>query len=520
MRRIAGARDTLALPFVAMLSLGPLCPGCAGDGRERQQQEDRVYEEHAEEEGGERGPHGGRLLRDGDFGLEVVIFERGVPPELRLYPSRGGVPVDPGKVNATVKLRRRGGRTDTIAFRPAGDHLRGDRVVEEPHSFDVTVEATADDETHTWRYGQIEDRVEIGAEALRVSGIELATAGPATVRTTLTLPGQIAPNSDRVAQVLARLSGVLTDARRTLGDRVRAGDVLAVIDSRELADAKSEYIESIHRLEYAQSVFVREERLWQRKISPASDYLLAKHKLEEAEIEKQIAEQKLLALGVGRDTLSALAVEPGGMVRDREVRAPFRPGALTRYEIRAPIAGTIIDRTLSLGQAVQPDTVLFTIADLSTVWAEAAVYEPDLPLVRVGLPAVVRARTLGLEANGAVTYVGALVGEQTRSATARVVLPNPEGRWRPGVFVSVEIVEEDVTVPVGVPLDAVQTVGDGPAVFVRDGNVFEARPVELGRRDDRTVEVIRGLQPGEQYAASNSFVIKADLGKAGAEQDH
>jgi membrane fusion protein, heavy metal efflux system len=100
------------------------------------------------------------------------------------------------------------------------------------------------------------------------------------------------------------------------------------------------------------------------------------------------------------------------------------------------------------------------------------------------------------------------------------VLPNPEGRWRPGVFVSVEIVEEDVTVPVGVPLDAIQTVGDRPAVFVRDGNVFEARPVELGRRDDRTVEVIRGLQPGEQYAARNSFVIKADLGKAGAEQDH
>jgi membrane fusion protein, heavy metal efflux system len=148
------------------------------------------------------------------------------------------------------------------------------------------------------------------------------------------------------------------------------------------------------------------------------------------------------------------------------------------------------------------------------------VYEPDLPLVRTGLPAVVRARALGLEANGTVTYVGALVGEHTRSATARVVLQNPEGRWRPGLFVSVEIVEEDVTVPVGVPLDAIQTVREEPAVFVRYGDVFEARPVELGRRDDRTVEVIRGLAPGERYAARNSFVIKADIGKAGAEHDH
>jgi membrane fusion protein, heavy metal efflux system len=520
MRRIVRSRATFALPVPALLSLGLLCPGCAGDGGERRQQERGVHEEHAEEEEGERGPHGGRLLRDGDFGLEVVTLERGAPPEFRLYPLRGGKPVDPKTVTASITLARLGGRTDTIAFTPAGDYLRGDRVVEEPRSFDVTVEATVDGSTHTWAYEQIEGRVEIGAEALATSGIEVATAGPATIRTTLTLPGQIAPNRERVAHVLARLSGVLTEARRTLGDRVKAGEVLAVLDSRELADAKSEYIESIHRLEYAQSVFVREERLWQRKISPASDYLLAKHKLEEAEIEKQIAEQKLVALGVGRETLSMLAVEPGGAVADRQVRAPFRPRALTRYEIRAPIDGTVIERTLSLGQAVQPDTPLFTIADLSTVWAEAAVYEPDLLLVRSGLPAVVRARALGLEANGTVTYVGAFVGEQTRSATARVVLPNPAGRWRPGVFVSVEIVEEDVTVPVGVPLDAIQTVREMPAVFVRYGDVFEARPVELGRRDDRTVEVVRGLAPCEQYATRNSFVIKADLGKAGAEHDH
>jgi cobalt-zinc-cadmium efflux system membrane fusion protein len=396
----------------------------------------------------------------------------------------------------------------------AGDGREGhhEHAAHEEHAGEEAAEKDPHEEVH--------GRVEIGAEALAASGIELAVAAPATVRTTLSLPGQIAPDSDRVAQVLARLSGVLTEARRTLGDQVKAGEVLAVLDSRELADAKSEYIESIHTLEYAQSVFVREERLWQRKISPASDYLLAKNKLEEAEIQKQIAEQKLLALGVGRDTLRVLAIEPGGAVTDRRVRAPFSPRALTRFEIRAPIAGTIVARTLSLGQAVQPDTPLFTIADLSTVWAEAAVYEPDLPLVRQGLPAVVRAPALGLEATGTVGYVGALVGERTRSATARVVLPNPEGRWRPGVFVSVEIVEEEVTVPVGVALDAIQTVRETPVVFVRSGDVFETRPVELGRRDDRTVEIVRGLAPGEQYATRNSFVIKADLGKAGAEHDH
>jgi cobalt-zinc-cadmium efflux system membrane fusion protein len=113
-----------------------------------------------------------------------------------------------------------------------------------------------------------------------------------------------------------------------------------------------------------------------------------------------------------------------------------------------------------------------------------------------------------------------VVGETTRSAEAHVHIPNPDGRWRPGLFVTVEVVQEEVTVPVAVAPEAVQTYRDGSVVFAQYGDQFEVRPLELGRGDGQWVEVVKGLSAGEQYAARGSFVLKAELGKSGATHDH
>lgn len=466
------------------------------------------------------GPHGGRLLGAGDFALEVTIYERGVPPGFRLYAFVDDEPVPPEDVTASITLRRLGGRTERIGFTPERDYLRADAIVEEPHSFDVQVEAAFAGETHRWAYSQVEDRVSLPDDALASAGIEVATAGPTTIRTSLELPGQVGLDQDRVAHVVPRLAGVVSEVHVKLGAQVQATEVLAAIDSRDLAEAKNEYLESIHALEFAQATYVREERLWKRRISPESDYLLSRHKLEEAEIAKQIAEQKLLALGIGRDVLAALAVEPQGSVVERKVRAPFPAQALTRYELRSPIAGEVIEKHLALGEFVQADSDAFVVADLSSVWVDVAVYATDLGLVRIGQRATIRSQATGREASGTVSYVGPVIGEESRSARARIELPNPDGVWRPGLFVSVQLVEAEVTVPVAVRADAVQTLRDAPVVFVRYGDEFEARPVELGRRGDGQVEVTKGLAPGERYASTNSFVLKADVGKTGASHDH
>ncbi|HKX52801.1 MAG TPA: efflux transporter periplasmic adaptor subunit, partial [Nitrosospira sp.] len=119
-----------------------------------------------------------------------------------------------------------------------------------------------------------------------------------------------------------------------------------------------------------------------------------------------------------------------------------------------------------------------------------------------------------------VTYITTLIGGQTRTATARITLENKEGRWRPGMFVTAEMGAEEIRVPVAVSADALQTLGDWTVVFGRYGEYFEARPLELGRSDGKMIEVLDGLQAGEQYAAGNSFAIKAELGKSGATHEH
>ncbi len=463
--------------------------------------------EHADpEQGAEKGPHGGRLLSKDDFQVEVTLYERGVPPQFRVYAFEKGKPVSPDEVKLTVELHRLGGRVDAIQFQKEGDYLRGDRVVEEPHSFDVKVVAEWDGRTYRWAYSQVEGRVELTSEAVESAGIVVEKAGPVKMKILLELPGEVGFNADKVAHVVPRLSGVVTEVRKGLGETVRKGEMIAVLESRELADAKSEYLASIQRVELARATFEREERLWKQKISAERDYLEARQAFAEAQIKRQSAEQKLHALGFSDEHLARLPDQPDV--------------AFTRYEIRAPFHGTVIEKHIAIGEAVQEDADIFVIADLSTVWVGVTVYAKDLDVVRVGQAATVKSKAPSLKAEGALEYLGPLVGEQTRSAKARVVIPNPDGQWRPGLFVTVELVQEEAEVPVAVSVEAIQTLRDWSVVFVQIGNQFEARPLELGRNDGQWVEVLAGLSPGDRYAARNSFVLKAELGKAGASHDH
>ena len=466
---------------------------------------DNEHSGESSEEGMERGPHGGRLLSQDDFQLEITIYEEGVQPQFRVYPFEKGKPFAPDKLKLTVSLHRLGGRVDEIAFRREGDYLQSDKEVEEPHSFDVKVSAEWNEKKYSWEYSQVEGRVELSEDAIRSSGIEVATAGPARIKTVLELPGEIGINRDLVAHVVPRLSGVVREVTKNLGDRVRKGELLAVIDSRELADSKSSYLSAIKRVDLARATFNRTEGLWKMKVTAEKEYLASRQAMAEAEIELQAAARKLISLGIPESGLAAIAESPGD---------------LTRYEIRAPRDGMVLEKHISVGEALGEDTDIFMIADLSTVWVEITVYAKDLGTVRPGQRVVIRSKELGISETGAISYIGPLVGEQTRAAKARVSIPNPAGQWRPGLFVEVEVVQEDVPVKIAVPVDAIQTMGSMQVIFVQYGNLFEARPVDTGRTDGERVEVLSGLVPGERYVSKNSFVLKADIGKAGAAHEH
>ncbi|MGE0666982.1 MAG: efflux RND transporter periplasmic adaptor subunit [Sphingomonadales bacterium] len=201
--------------------------GC-GDAPEPGIAEDRAVHEETE-----KGPHGGRLLRDGDFALEVAIHETGVPPQFRLYAYEDGERLAPGSVSASITLSRLGGEVDRFSFRPEQDYLAGDGVVAEPHSFDVAVTASHAGKRRRWSYPSHEGRTRITAAAAAQSGVESEAAGPASIPTTVELLGRLAfaPGAD--VSVKARFPGKVQSMSREVGDTVRAGETLARVESNE-----------------------------------------------------------------------------------------------------------------------------------------------------------------------------------------------------------------------------------------------------------------------------------------------
>jgi cobalt-zinc-cadmium efflux system membrane fusion protein len=448
-----------------------------------------------------KGPKGGKLFTTDGFGVELTIFEKGVPPQLRLYLYENGKPLPPVAAKVTVTLSRLGAPAQIFNFTPEAGYLLGDQVVEEPHSFDMAIAAERNGTTFRWGHSQVEARVEMPDEILKTVGVEIRPAGSTTIKPTLKLPGEIVFNEHTIVQVVPRIPGIVLSVYRHHGQQVKKGEVLAVIESTVLADLRSQFLAAKKRLALARITFEREKQLWEEKISAKQDYLAAQQALTEADIAADLASAKLHTLDVRPEAI-------------------YRNGALARYEIRAPISGLITAKAIAQGQTLKEDEAIFTIADISTVWAQITVYAKDLDVLRLGQKATVRATAIDVEGEGVVSYISALIGVQTRSATSRVVMDNEDGHWLPGMFVTAELVTEEIEVPVAVSVDAIQTLGDHSVVFGRYGKYFEARPLKLGRSDGRMVEVLDGFSAGGRYAAGNSFAIKAELGKSGATHDH
>jgi membrane fusion protein, heavy metal efflux system len=374
-----------------------------------------------------KGPHGGRLLTDGDFATEVTIFESGVPPESRVYFYEKNKPIDPAQVKLTVELHRFGGRVDTINYTKREDYLIGDQEIVEPHSFDVKVAAEYKGKTHRWEYDSYEGRTTMSPEAVKNSGIVIEEAGPATIKTSIKVNGRVLPNEDHLAHVIPRYPGIVKKITKRLGDAVAKDEVMAIVESNE---------------------------------------------------------------------------------------------SLQPYEVKSSIAGTVIEKEVTPGEFAREGEPIYTVADLSTVWVDLNVPRKDFDKLKVGEKVSISAGEGMTNAQGTVSYISPFGAEDTQTMLARVELANTNGNWRPGLFVTGEIIVEESEVPVAVKASGIQTFRDWEVVFMQHENLFEIAILEIGRRDDESVEVLSGIKPGQKYAAENSFIIKADIGKSGASHDH
>jgi len=410
--RLRGVFLSLCLPLL-LLSCGDRPP--AGD----------AHGAAADTEAFERGPHRGRLLRNGDFSLEVTIFETGVPPQFRLYAYQKDAPLPASAVTATITLGRLGGATDTFAFSPEGDYLVGDGTVLEPHSFDVTVKARHEGRDITWSYPSYEGRTSIAPAIARAAGMSTAQAGPVVIHQSLALAGRVAVNADRRAVVRGRFPGPVKAVRVNAGDSVRVGETLAIVENSE---------------------------------------------------------------------------------------------TLGTYSVIAPIDGVVLSRRTSVGD-VAGSQILFEIADLSLLWVELNAFGSDAERVRPGM--VVRVTSAGgASATTTLDRILPVADPSSQSVAARVLLPNSDGRWRPGMAVSAEVTVGSREVPLGVKLPALQRFRDFTVVFAQVGDTYEVRMLELGERDHEHVEVLGGLAAGTEYVVEQSFLVKADIEKSGASHDH
>ena len=344
-------------------------------------------------------------------------------------------------------------------------------------------------------------------ERITLAKIEQAKVGPATVATRLSVPAVIAPDADRVAHVSVKLSGTVAELRKNIGDEVEKGQVLGALESREVADAKSEYMAARLSNDLQQDLAARDKAAWNSsKAIPEQQYIRSRNAASQTAMRLDIARQKLLALGVDESEITAIPQAPEGTLRLQNVRAP--------------ISGRVAERRVELGTAVGRDnleTELFVIVDLSRVWIEMTVNSIDLPAVREGQSVTVSIRGGNSTGTGKIIFVSPLLDKETRAARVVATLDNPDRLWRPGSFVTAAIVVEARQVPVAVPATSVQTMDGRKVVFVRTSEGFEKRDVVLGRRDDGMVEVTSGLAVGETIAASNTFPLKAELSKPGDE---
>ena len=503
------------------------------------------------------------------------------------------------------------------AAEPAGAHDHAEEAADEHAAHEAADHADTEDPHAGHDHGD-EPSVHLNAEERRRAGLELDTAQRGTLNFSLHLPGEVVLNADRMAHIVPRAPGIVREVTKSVGDTVKEGEVLALLESAELGEAKVAYLAAYNELfccgmdleraravhdntmaflqfleaspdlealrqrpakemgenrsrlvtAYAEIVFARtayerEKELVDENVSSRRDLQAAtsaykkayadyvavrdsiafqvKRTLSEEERKRRnqefavkAAARKLRLYGLRSDDIQALrraaeSTEPllvpecndpdctdcqAHQGEGHEDAGPLG-GNLGVYALRAPFSGTVIQKHITRGEKLADDADAFTVADLSAVWVNLSAYQKDLPYLEKGREVVLSAGgTIG-EATAHIAFVAPIVDETTRTALVRVVLPNPDGRWRPGLFVRGAVEADKAAAGVLVPREAVQHVHGKDAVFVPAADGFEPKPVTVGRSSRTRVEVLSGLGPGDRYVARGAFELKAKLVTSG-----
>lgn len=394
-------------------------------------------------------------------------------------------------------------------------------------------------------------KIVLDAESLAAARIRTAPAALGSVAMTLPLTGEVQIATDRAAHVTPRIPGTLHEVLKTVGERVTAGEPLCTIESVELGQARADHVSAESELTLTERNFRRWQELFEKGLRTQNELWTAENEFTRAKIRHDAAMGKLKALGTDDE---------------HEIAALNTSSLSNRYAVKSPITGVLLERHATLGENVEGKDVLFLAADLSEVWIQAAVYEKDLSLVRSGMAATLVTQAYpDLRFRGAVAYVGEIVEEKSRTVPVRITVrngpaPGSGARFalRPGMFTTVDLEVSRHDEVLVVPHSAIQTINDQSVVFVRvplpsskeapakpgdakhepdehghghaekgahehaagGGAAFEKRVVTLGLRDAEHVEVLTGVQWGDEVVVENAFLLKSELQKSQIGEGH
>ena len=341
--------------------------------------------------------------------------------------------------------------------------------------------------------------VALSPEALAKNPVATEPVRKIRLASDVEIVGSVTFDPNHHAVVGPLVPGRVAKLRANPGDTVKAGQVLAEIESAEVGAAEAEYISAAARAATAELNAKRERELAEQRISSARDREVAEAEATATGAQRRAAEERLRALGL----------------RDREIEA-LRKGQASggRLPLRAPIDGTVVTRSVTLGQAVERATDAFELIDLSRLWVSLDLYEKDLARVQPGQRVQIRTESFPEVLDARVEYIHPVIAPATRTAAVRLVVDNSAGKLRPGQFVTARIVGDPKLATeetLAIPRKAVLTLDGKPAVFVKTEAGFERRLVELGPSGGEMIAVRQGLKEGEQVATDGAFLLKSEL---------
>ncbi|MGQ0511647.1 MAG: efflux RND transporter periplasmic adaptor subunit [Betaproteobacteria bacterium] len=335
-----------------------------------------------------------------------------------------------------------------------------------------------------------EDLIKLSSEEIKRAGIRVAAAEEAELADEVLLTATVQANRERIARIAPRVPGRIVSVLVRQGDAVKAGQTLAVLDSIEVGEAHSAFLQARSDTRLAQTAHERAERLAAEQVIAAKELQRARAELEKARTQLAAADSKLRMLGV----------EPRGEPGER---------ATSTFALVASRAGVVLERNAVPGDLAKPDEPLFTVADLSALWIEANVSEKDLARVRPGAAAKVTVAAYPDAFQGKVAYIGATMDKETRTVLARIEVANPDGRLKPEMFATAAVSTGGARKALAIPESAVTLLQGLATVFVEEGEGFEARPVQLGARSGGNVVIASGIQSGDLVVVEGVYALKA-----------